>query len=194
LRPKNPVYAHHLGRSLLESGAASKARAALEASLALEPGQYRTHFFLGRARERLGDFRGAARAWTEAARLEPCFVPPFEHLAQLYEAWSFGARALVVVDRGLRCANPMESRSRWRLHAVCARVREQQGESESALSCYDRAIGERRKASLLFRRGLLLYRLGYHQRAGSDLREFLRTSGRSSWNARVARQILGKLR
>ena len=88
----------------------------------------------------------------------------------------------------------MDSRPRWRLHAVCARVREQQNQIEASLRCYDRAIAERADAGLLFRRGLLLYRLGYHQRAKADLSAFLRAEGRSSWNARVAKQILGKLR
>lgn len=191
LEPKDSVYAMHLGRSLLENGKPRAARAELERSVRIERGQYQAHYFLGRAREAGGDFRGAAQSWTEAARAEPCFAPSFVKLADLYHRWGFHARALVVAEKGVSCASPRGAT--WRLWSLCGQIHERSRENDDALVCYGKALLQRVVPGVLLRRARLRQRLGFLEEARSDYRQYLRLPEASSWNRRVVKARLKEL-
>ena len=185
----NAVYSFHYGRALLETGELGAALKVLGRSVEDDPEQYQAHYFYGIASERAGDFRSAAVAWSESARLEPCFPPAFIRLAQLYERWQFRARAMVVAEKGLECQREV-AHSRWKLWAICGRVQEFQGQSEAALACYHRALKEQVVPDLLLRRAAILNRLGFPDEARADLRRYLSLEGVSSWNRQVANERL----
>jgi len=184
-----PVYAFHHGRALLETGRVDDASRALGRAVALDGAQYQARYFHGLALERQGHFEGAAREWTEAARLEPCFTPAFVSLGELYERWQFFDQAGVVAQKGLECGvDP--NQQKWRLWALCARTSERRRDVDAALGCYQKAIEARPLPELLFRRALLLEKMGYPDDARADLRRYLQSKDISSWNRRVAEERL----
>jgi tetratricopeptide (TPR) repeat protein len=135
--PDDAMYHFRLGQSLYEGGKYDLARAALDKAVSLNKKLFKAHFFLGRIHLAQGRPKEAAVEWSEAARLNPGFGPPFHLLGKLYYSWDYYDQSVKVLEAGgATCRDKMD----------CADINYQLGLSYDGLQQWDKAIEAYQKA------------------------------------------------
>ncbi|HEY0190328.1 MAG TPA: hypothetical protein VGC42_04350 [Kofleriaceae bacterium] len=181
-----------LDPSTLTLGAA---REALRRAVALAPGLWRAHYYLGRIDEDLDDGRGAALALSQAIVTHPTYQPAYARLAELYRRWGYGEPAVAVAMLGASRVAPGERQAMWLEAgmALAERGTVERAANAQAIDALGRAIGPGTTLDVQarFQRAQVYLRMGDARAARRDLLEVLRAAGPGIDELRpVAAQLL----
>lgn len=124
-----------------------------------------THFWVGEARLRLGNYSGAVAAYSRALELDPGFADAHFGLAQTFYAQGLIEAALERVERALAIRPDYAEALLFKGERL-----QELGKTDEALAAYNVSIDASDElAQTFYRRGLILMQRNEHEQAVNDL-------------------------
>jgi Tfp pilus assembly protein PilF len=197
---QDAMYHYMLGKSLFESwdagqgGSLALAQTSLEKAVSLNPRLYKAHWYLGRVYHRNDEAAGAARAWTEACRLEPHFGKPFIDLGQLYLRWDFVGQAIAVLEQGT-LGHVVDPQELTEIYYNLGLAYDSQKNWAKAVQAYTDAIAKRKdNLDARLQRAFSFHRMGEKAKARADLEEYVQQrKGSADLQLQTANDLLMRL-
>jgi cytochrome c-type biogenesis protein CcmH/NrfG len=183
-----PLYWLRLGLALYEDALtqdadATKAKAALERAIGLEPQLYRAHHTLGSIAAEAQDARAAAEAFSRAITIVPREADSYVELGELYLDWEFTAQAIQVLQQA---EAHVVAPARARVRLVLGRAYRETGDPKAIDTLTAALEDDPALDGVLFERGMAYAAANDHAKAKQDLEAFQKVAPQYAREWRVA--------
>ena len=162
----------------------------LRQAIALEPGMWRAHYYLGKIQRAHDRAKQAADEFAAAIRANPREVAPFIALAELLLKWDYDDQAIQVAKVGTTTLPASaDTADVWYELGMGYDAKAQ---DEPAVEAFSKALDLKRDhAKALFQRGQAYFHMADLVRAKADLEAFLKTG--NAFQLALARQQANRM-
>ena len=161
----------------------TQARSHLDEAIAIDPGLWRSHYYLGRIERAAGQASAAADAFSHAIAANPATEAPYIALTELYRKWDYTEQAIKVATSGV--ANVSTPVDVW---FTLGMAYEDKHLDDKAIEAFTKAV-DANSSQALYQRGQIYVRKHDRVHAKADLEAYMKT-GTNELSRQLASRML----